>query len=162
MTDKVKYAGLDKATAIVATAFVGEFDKGGTPYFEHCKTVANGVKHLGTEAEIAAIFHDLLEDRPELWSASKLIAEGFDPRTVELVVLMTHVKGVPYMDYIRKLSVSAIAVAIKMADLRHNSDIHRMKPEDVLKDGTLAPKAAKRLAKYYVAYAYLREIAANV
>jgi len=161
MADKVQYAGLDKATAIVATAFVGEFDKGGTPYFEHCKHVANGVKHLGEQAEIAAIFHDLLEDKPNLWSAQKLIDEGFDPRTIEIVVLMTHKKGVPYMDYIRKLSVSVIAIAIKMADLRHNSDIHRMKPEDILADGTLTVKAAKRLAKYYVAYAYLRGIQAN-
>jgi len=159
MADKVKYAGLDKATAIVATAFVGVFDKGGTPYFEHCKHVANGVKHLGEQAEIAAIFHDLLEDTD--WTAKRLIDEGFDPRTIEIVVLMTHIKGVPYMDYVRKLSVSVIAVAIKMADLRHNSDIHRMKPEDILADGTLTVKAAKRLAKYYVAYAYLRGIQAN-
>jgi (p)ppGpp synthase/HD superfamily hydrolase len=158
MTDKVKYAGLDKAIAITAVAFDGEFDKGGAPYIEHCLHVMHQVKHLGVQAQIAAVFHDLLEDRPELWSAQKLIDAGFDPRTVEVVVLLTHERGVPYVDYIRRLSVSIIAIAIKMADLRHNSDIHRMKPADILADGTIAPKAAMRLAKYYVAYAYLRGI----
>jgi len=158
MAVKVQYAGLDKAIAITSTAFVGEFDKGGVPYIEHCLHVSYGVRHLGTQARIAAVFHDLLEDHPELWTAEKLIEEGFDPRTIEIVVLMTHLKGVPYMEYVRHLSVSRTAIAIKMADLRHNSDIHRMKPEDILADGTIAPKAAKRLAKYYVAYAYLREI----
>lgn len=158
MPDKVQYAGLDKAIAITATAFEGEFDKGGSPYINHCLHVMHQVKHLGVQAQIAAVFHDLLEDHPELWSAQKLIDEGFDPRTIEIVVLMTHLKGVPYMEYVRKLSVSIIGIAIKMADLRHNSDIHRMKPADILEDGTIAPKAAARLAKYYVAYAYLREI----
>ena len=162
MADKVEYAGLDRATAIVAVAFDGDKDKGGQPYFNHCQHVSHQVKHLGEQAQIAAILHDLLEDKPKLWSAQKLIDEGFDPRTVEIVVLLTHVKGVPYMEYVRKLSVSIIAIAIKMADLRHNSDIHRMKPEDILEDGTIAPKAAARLAKYYVAYAYLREIVENV
>lgn len=158
MSDNVQYAGLDKAIAITSAAFLGVFDKGGAPYINHCLHVSHQVKHLGEQAEIAAVFHDLLEDKPELWSAQKLIDEGFDPRTVEIVVLMTHKKGEPYMDYIRRLSVSVIAIAIKMADLRHNSDIHRMKPADILEDGTIAPKAAKRLAKYYVAYAYLRGI----
>jgi len=160
MTDKIQYAGLDKAIAITSTAFKGKFDKGGSPYIEHCLHVMHQVKHMGVQAQIAAVFHDLLEDIKD-WSAERLINEGFDPRTVEVVVLMTHKRGEPYMDYVRKLSVSSIARAIKMADLRHNSDIHRMKPADILEDGTIAPKAAARLAKYYVAYAYLKEILEN-
>ena len=54
------------------------------------------------------------------------------------------------MDYIRRLSVSLFARTIKMVDLRHNSDIHRMKG--------LSPKDFERLAKYHTAYAYLRAI----
>ncbi len=161
MADKVRYAGLDKAIAITSVAFESEFDKGGVPYIEHCLQVSRGVRHLGVQAQIAAVFHDLLEDHPELWSAQKLIDAGFDPRTIEIVVLCTHKKTEPYMDYIRRLSVSSKAIGIKMADLRHNSDIHRMKPADILEDGTIAPKAAERLAKYYVAYAYLKEIVDN-
>ena len=159
MTDKVKYAGVDKAIAITSAAFDGEYDKGGTPYIEHCLHVGRGVRHLGSQAQVAGILHDLLEDKPDLWTADKLIDAGFDPRTVDVVVLMTHKKGDPYMDYVRRLTVSPIAIAIKMADLRHNSDIHRMKPADILTDGVMSPKAAARLAKYYVAYAYLKDIA---
>lgn len=150
MADKVQYAGLDKAIAITSGAFEGEFDKGGHPYIQHCLHVMHQVKHLGIQAQIAAIFHDLLEDHPELWSAQALIEEGFDPHTVEIVVLMTHKKGEAYMDYIRRLSVSSIGIAIKMADLRHNSDIHRLRG--------LTDKDFDRLKKYFIAYSYLRNI----
>jgi len=152
MADKVKYAGLDKAIAIASTAFVGVFDKGGVPYIMHCLHVMRGVEDLGTEAMIAAVLHDLLEDCKE-WSAELLVDEGFDPRTVSLVTLVTHLKGESYNAYITRLSISHIARAIKMADLRHNSDIHRMKG--------LTEKDHARQAKYHKAYAFLKEIASN-
>lgn len=141
---------LDKAIAIVAEAFLGKYDKGGVPYIEHCIHVMRKVKHLGSEAQIAAVMHDLLEDRPDIWTAERLIEEGFDPHTVSLVVLLTHLPNEPYMDYIMRISVSPVARAIKMADLRHNSDIHRMKG--------LRDKDFERLKKYHKAYAYLKEV----
>jgi len=147
---KTKYTGLDRAIEIMTIAFVGKFDKGGVPYALHCIHVMRKVAHLGTEAMIAAVLHDLIEDTK--WTAEMLIAEGFDPRTVGIITLVTHLKGEAYMDYILRLSVSVIAVAIKMADLRHNSDIHRMKG--------LTEKDFARLAKYHTAYAYLRGLAA--
>lgn len=141
---------LDKMIRIVSEAFEGKFDKGGYPYILHCLHVMRKVERLGTEAQIAAVAHDLLEDRPDIWTAEKLIEEGFNPHTVSVIVLLTHKDNEPYMDYIMRISVSPIARAIKMADLRHNSDIHRMKG--------LRDKDFERLKKYHKAYAFLREV----
>lgn len=139
---------LDKAIAIASEAFEGKYDKGGKPYILHCLHVMRKVEHLGVEAQIAAVLHDLIEDTD--WTADKLIAEGFNPHTVSIIVLLTHKKGEPYMDYVMRISVSKVARAIKMADLRHNSDIHRMKG--------LGEKDFERLIKYHKAYAFLREV----
>ena len=139
---------LDKAIAIASSAFLGKFDKGGEPYILHCLHVMRRVKRLGKEAMIAAVLHDLIEDTE--WTADKLIEEGFDPQTVALIVLLTHQEGEEYMDYIMRISVSRTARAIKMADLRHNSDIHRMKG--------LREKDFQRLEKYHKAYAFLKEV----
>lgn len=141
---------LDKAIAIASSAFLGKYDKGGEPYILHCLHVMRQVKKLGHEAMIAAVLHDLLEDRPDEWTAEKLIEEGFDPKTVSLIVLLTHLPNEPYMDYILRISVSPTARAIKMADLRHNSDIHRMKG--------LREKDFARLEKYHKAYSFLKEV----
>lgn len=141
-------ATLDKAIRIAAVAFEGKFDKGGVPYIMHCLHVMRGVAHLGTEAMIAAVLHDLIEDTK--WTAAELIEEGFDPHTVSIIVLLTHLDGESYDDYIMRISVSPTARAIKMADLRHNSDIHRMKG--------LREKDLKRIEKYHRAYSFLKDI----
>lgn len=139
---------LDKAISIAAQAFEGKHDKGGQPYILHCLHVMNRVKRLGEQAMIAAVLHDLIEDTD--WTAQALIDEGFDPKTVSLITLLTHGDGEDYMDYIMRISVSPAARLIKMADLRHNSDIHRMKG--------LREKDFKRLEKYHKAYAFLKEV----
>lgn len=139
---------LDKMIKIVSEAFEGKHDKGGNPYVLHCLHVMRKVERYGKEAMIAAVAHDLIEDTE--WTAEQLLEEGFDPQTVALIVLLTHGENEPYMDYIMRISVSPTARAIKMADLRHNSDIHRMKG--------LREKDFERLKKYHKAYAYLKEV----
>jgi len=139
---------LDKAIRINAVAFEGKHDKGGVPYIMHCLHVMNGVKHLGQQAMVAAVSHDLIEDTD--WTAEQLSEEGFDDFTIQLIVVLTHVDGEEYMEYISRISICPIARAIKMADLRHNSDINRMKG--------LRQKDKDRLEKYHHAYAYLRDI----
>lgn len=141
---------LDVAIEIAGEAFAGKRDKGGVPYVMHCLHVMHQVKHLGDEAMTAAVLHDLLEDCPDKWTAEKLVERGFRPHTVEIIILLTHTSDLTYDEYISRLSVSPVARAIKMADLRHNSDIHRMKG--------LTEKDFDRLIKYHRAYAFLKEI----
>ena len=138
-------ADLGRAIAITTAAFEGKTDRGGVPYILHCLHVMNAVD--GDERKIIGVLHDLIEDTD--WTIEMLVEEGFSNRVIVAVDLLTHRKGVPYMEYIKLIARNEDACAVKMADLRHNSDIHRMKG--------LRPKDFDRLIKYHKAYAYLRD-----
>jgi hypothetical protein len=58
--------------------------------------------------------------------------------------------AVPYMDYVRgiKESGNAAAIAVKTADLKHNSDVSRL--------DTIDERMSARLEKYNVAINLLR------
>ncbi len=143
-------ARLDKAIAIAAEAFIGKFDKGDKPYILHCLEVMRKVEELGEQAQIVAVLHDLIEDTE--WTAEQLISVGFEERTVQLIEMVTRRKGEDYQkDYIVRCSLNPITRAVKMHDLRHNSDIMRMKG--------IREKDHERNAKYHEAYYYLRESA---
>lgn len=140
---------LAKAIAIASDTFKNSFDKGGEPYILHCLEVMNGVKHLGETAMICAVLHDLLEDRSDIWTPTRLAEEGFTSEIILILELLTHRKETPYMDYVKTLAVHNIAKAVKKADLQHNSCITRMKG--------LRKKDFDRLEKYMVAYTYLND-----
>lgn len=50
----------------------------------------------------------------------ELLDRGVPKEAVEAVRLLTHRKGVPYLDYIRAMRSNKIAVAVKLADLDMN------------------------------------------
>lgn len=138
---------LAEAIRIASEAFVDKTDKGGQPYILHCLHVMYGVEDLGEEAMIVAVLHDLLEDTD--WTAEMLIERGFSKHTVEMIKMMTHADGELYEDYIARVALNKITRRVKMRDLDHNSNIHRMKG--------LREKDFTRLEKYFRAYAYLKE-----
>jgi len=107
-----------------------------------------GVEHLGHKVMSAAVMHDLIEDTE--WSIGDLREEGFDEEVLELLEKVTHLSTDSYDEYLDKLAICSKARAIKMADLEHNSLIHRMKG--------LRDKDFERLAKYHRAYAFLKGI----
>lgn len=141
-------SNLGKAIAIASKAFETKTDKGGNPYILHCLFVMEEVAEFGEEAMIAAVLHDLIEDTE--WTIEALHQEGFSTTICTVIGLLTHTKGQDYMEYVESLAVSPLARQIKMADLRHNSDINRMKG--------LTDKDFDRLKKYHVAYSYLKNI----
>ena len=59
---------------------------------------------------------------------------------ISAVCLLTHEKSVPYLDYIRALRIDPIAVQVKLADLKHNSDLTRL--------DTITEKDKIRVKKY--------------
>lgn len=139
---------LTKAIKIAATAFENDFDKGGQPYIMHLLYVMHKVKHLGETAMICAVLHDLVEDKKEDgYDFAYLVSQGFSEEVVSVLVLLTHHKKLPYMDYIKALATSPIARAIKLADLEHNSKVSRLKG--------VTKKDFDRLEKYCIAYQYL-------
>jgi len=132
------------AFEIAKNAFKDKTDKGGNPYFEHCKRVAynfNEDQFLYT----IAILHDLIEDCPE-WNEISL-SHLFGENVVKTIVLLTRKKNQDYFDYIEKINESSWATKVKLADLKDNMDITRL---DVMTE-----KDHKRLDKYLKAYKIL-------
>ena len=138
---------LGKAISIAASAFKDIKDKGGKPYILHCLHVMNKMKYQeDEELMIVAVLHDLVEDTE--WTLHALTNYGFSKRVTDLLSLLTHDKSIPYMDYIGKLALNADARKIKMQDLRHNSDLFRIK--------AIRDKDTERLKKYHKAYLFLK------
>jgi guanosine-3',5'-bis(diphosphate) 3'-pyrophosphohydrolase len=137
---------LAQAIAIAATAFRFKLDKGGQPYILHCLRVMNGVNQQDPQLMQMAVLHDLIEDCPD-WSINQLREKGFSHKVCGVLELLTHEKSVPYADYIEKLSANPYAVEVKLADLRDNSNITRLKG--------LEAEDFERLEKYHRAYVTL-------
>lgn len=138
---------LDKAIRIASEAFEGVYDKGGQPYILHCLYVMNQMCENDYELRSIAVMHDLIEDTE--WTIGDLYNEGFSDRVVQGVMTMTHLIDESYEDYIKRISCNDDARRVKMADLKHNSDITRLKG--------VRKKDFARLEKYSKAYLYLSE-----
>lgn len=121
---------------VAQNAHAGQVDRVGKPYITHPEAVCRMVASLPLKT--AAILHDVVEDTPI--TLDDLKAMGFSSDIVHWVDLLTHREEDDYFDYIERLQSNPCAVAIKLADLSHNSDTSRL-PE--ITDADL-----KRLAKY--------------
>lgn len=144
---------LGKAIALTAEMFKNRTDKGGHPYILHCLRVMDGVgKDADEDLKIIAILHDVVEDIFENnieVGFRELSLVGFSERVITALRLLTHDRKVPYDEYIKQLSFNEDARRVKLADLRDNSDITRLKG--------LRKKDFERLEKYHKAYVYLSE-----
>ena len=122
-------------------AHAGQVDKSGLPYVFHPFHLA---EQMETEHEVcAALLHDVLEDTDA--TPADLVTAGIPEAYVNTVLLLTHEPDVPYLDYVRNLKDDPIARKIKIADLRHNSDLNRL---DAIteRDRSRARKYAQALA----------------
>jgi hypothetical protein len=68
---------------------------------------------------------------------------------LEALALLTHDEATPYLDYVRRLRSNPIARAVKLADLRHNSDLSRLEQ--------VTDRDLSRLRRYEEAAALLTE-----
>lgn len=140
---------LATALAITAEAFIDKLDKAGKPYMLHCLRVMHKLHSEDQELNAIAIMHDLVEDCPE-WTLQKLANAGFSLRILSALTLLTHKKEDTYEEYIKKISTNPDAVKVKLADLRDNSNITRLKG--------LRKKDFDRIEKYHKAYVYLSDL----
>lgn len=125
-----------KALSICFEAHRDQTDKSGVPYVFHPFHLAEQM--TDEDSAIVALLHDVLEDSD--YSTEALRNAGFSEQVVDAVLLMTHDSTVPYMEYIQKIKTNPLAKAVKLADLRHNSDLSRL---DVITE-----KDRKRVQKY--------------
>ncbi len=71
---------------------------------------------------ITALLHDVIEDS-ETYTLEDLAGMGFNKDVIDALALLTHHRNVPYFQYIENLKHNSIARAVKLADLKHNSDL---------------------------------------
>jgi len=135
-----------KAMMIALQAHKNQTDKSGMPYIYHPVHLAEQMKD--EETTCVALLHDVVEDTD--WTLDELREQGFDARIIEALKLMTHAEGVPYMEYVTQIKPNPIAKVVKLADLRHNSDLTRL--------NEVNEKALARVEKYKKAIAMLEEV----
>ncbi|QXL90552.1 putative metal dependent phosphohydrolase [Salmonella phage NINP13076] len=95
-----------------------------------------------------AALHDVLEDTDV--TASDLVLLGFSNRVKDAVVLLTKKEGQSPDEYFQGIASNYDAIRVKLADLRHNSDVRRLKG--------LGDKDLLRIRKYQEMYTKLLKI----
>lgn len=134
-----------KALKLCFDAHKKQLDKSGMPYVFHPFHLAEQMKT--EETTIVALLHDVVEDTD--YTIEDLKQMGFEEIVIQAISLLTHDDAVEYMDYVREIKKNPIARVVKLADLKHNSDLSRL---DVIDE-----KALARREKYLKAINLLEE-----
>lgn len=134
---------LIKAFILACKAHKGQKDKAGKPYILHPVYVAMHTK--GVKRKTVALLHDIVEDTEITFL--DLAQMGFDDEIVQAVKAITKRKNERYGEYLIRVKQNPIAKDVKIADIKHNSDLGR------LKFATL--KDFERAEKYHIAMEYL-------
>lgn len=134
-----------KALRVCFDAHKEQDDKSGMPYVFHPFHLAEQM--TDEISTVCALLHDVVEDTDITFD--DLSKMGFPAEVIEVLRLLTHDDAVPYFDYVREISKNPVAKAVKLADLRHNSDSTRL---DVVDEW-----AKKREEKYKTAITILTE-----
>ena len=92
---------------------------GGDDYITHPIAVCEIIKSLGFDEkyQIAALFHDLLEDTD---ATEEEILKYGNQEILEAVTLLTKKKGYIMSEYISAIKQNPLAFAVKAADRLHN------------------------------------------
>ena len=125
-----------KAMKLAFEAHKSQYDKSGIPYIYHPMHLAEQMHDEATTC--VALLHDVVEDTEITFD--QLSDMGFSDEIISAIKLMTHDDAVPYMEYIRRIKRNPLAAEVKLADLKHNSDITRL--------DTIDETAEKRVKKY--------------
>lgn len=127
--DRAKRAAdsYNQALGIAEKAHAGQLDKGNSPYINHPLAVASMVE--GDTEKVVALLHDVIED-------GGIPLDGlcqFGPDVVSAVDAISRRKDEARADYLSRVAADPLAKAVKIADLRHNSDLSRI-PNPTEKD----------------------------
>jgi guanosine-3',5'-bis(diphosphate) 3'-pyrophosphohydrolase len=137
---------LDKMLHIAVNAHHGQFDKGGSPYILHTLKVMHYLKSDDEELMCMALGHDVIEDTNTTYQ--DLRDAGMSDRVIKGIKALTKQRGQTYEEYKDCVCSNIDAMRVKMADLRHNSDIRRLKG--------VTEKDIARIAKYQMFYMELK------
>lgn len=129
---------LAKMLLIATNAHAGQFDRGGTPYILHPLKVMHYLKTDDEELQCIALGHDVVEDTDVTYKA--LREAGISERVIAGIDALTKRPGETYEDYKERVYANRDAMKVKLCDLRHNTDIRRLKG--------VRDKDLDRMAKY--------------
>jgi GTP diphosphokinase / guanosine-3',5'-bis(diphosphate) 3'-diphosphatase len=116
---------LSAAILLATNAHAGQYDKAGQPYILHALKVLHYTKSDDEELQCIAVLHDVVEDCDVSWE--DLVRAGMSDRVIRGVMALTKQRGQSYAEYKNLVFANADAMRVKLADLRHNSDIRRLK-----------------------------------
>lgn len=133
---------LAKMLVIATNAHSGQFDKGGNPYILHPLKVMHYLKTSDEELQCIAIGHDVIEDTSVTYK--ELREAGISERIISGISSLTKVPGETYEEYKEKVFSNVDAMKVKLCDLRHNTDIRRLKG--------VTEKDVARMVKYQKFY----------
>ena len=136
---------LQRAIEISVTAHKRQVRKDGSPYVLHPLRLMMSVN--SADEKIVAVLHDVVEDTDI--TMQQLEDEGFSKQVLAALRLVTHDDGTSYENYITNIKGNPIARAVKLADLRDNTNVFEI-PK-------LSAKDLQRLEKYHRAYKTLTE-----
>lgn len=131
---------------LAVNGHAGQFDRGGNPYILHPLKVMHYLKSDDEELQCIAIGHDLIEDTKVTYK--ELADAGISARVISGIKSLTKLPGETYDEYKVRVFENRDAMLVKVADLRHNTDIRRLKG--------VTQKDIERTAKYYEFYAQLQ------
>jgi (p)ppGpp synthase/HD superfamily hydrolase len=129
---------LGKVLVLATNAHAGQFDRGGNPYILHPIKVMHYLKTDDEELQCIALLHDVIEDTKTTWQ--DLEAIGCTARVISGVRVLTKMPGQTYDEYKNEVFANLDAMRVKSCDLRHNTDIRRLKG--------VTQKDIDRIAKY--------------
>lgn len=130
---------LEDAILLAVLAHKGQRDRADVPYILHPLHVMLEMDHQDEDAMIVAVLHDVVEDTKV--TSAYLRSKGYPEHIVEAVDCLTKredavaagtgvydAKGKErYSYFIRRVKQNPLATKVKIADLKHNSDLGRLK-----------------------------------
>lgn len=136
---------IEQAIFLALKAHKGQVDKAGAPYILHPLRV---MLSLSDEKEmIAAVLHDIVEDTD--FTLEDLRNEGFPEEIILAVDCLTRKQDETYDDFITRASKNVISKSVKLADLKDNMNLSRIKNP--------GEKDFERIKKYEKAVSMLTE-----
>lgn len=133
---------LGKMLVIATNAHAGQFDRGGKPYILHPLKVMHYLKSDDEELQCIALGHDVIEDTNVTYQ--DLRDAGMSDRVIKGIAGMTKLPGQTPMEYREQVYKNKDSMLVKRADLRHNTDIRRLKG--------VTEKDFERMARYHDFY----------
>lgn len=133
---------LSKMLVLATNSHAGQFDKGGAPYILHPIKVMHYLKTEDEELQCIALGHDIIEDTNVTYQDLRDL--GMTERIIDGIRCLTKIPGETLIEYKERIFSSTDAMLVKRCDLRHNSDIRRLKG--------VSQKDLERMAKYQLFY----------